>query len=70
MSKTVKVRIRVAIWPNGKWIAYGDEGREDSLIRSHEDILEVLPPGESITWVTADLPLPGEVAGTVEPADA
>lgn len=61
---TIPVRIRVAVWPDGKWIAYGDDGNH--VERTHDEIMDACPGGDSIHWVTADLPLPTDIAGKVE----
>lgn len=61
---TIPVRIRITVWPDGKWIAYGDESKHAE--RTHGDIMDAAPGGESYHWVTANVPLPQEVAGKVE----
>lgn len=60
---TIRARIRVAVWPDGTWIAYGDEGK--NAVRMHDDILDACPGGESYYWVEADLPMPTTIKGEV-----
>jgi hypothetical protein len=67
IPNTIPVRIRIAVWPNGKWIAYGDGKNTEEL---HNVYLEDEPRGESVHWITADVPLPSVVAGTVEEEEA
>jgi len=64
MENTIQVRIRIAIWPNGKWMAYGDDGKHSE--RTHDEIMEASPGGESYHWVTANVPLPCDIEGTIE----
>lgn len=64
---TLKLRIRVAYWPNGTYCAYGGDGSEQMTINIHNDMLDAHEPGESVTWVVAEIPLPpAEVVGVVE----
>ena len=63
---TIKVRIRVALFPDGTYLAYGD-GKDKSAEGMLADLLDAYPPGESRTWVVAEIPLPpAEVAGSAE----
>lgn len=65
MTKTVKVRIAVAVDPNGwDWRAYGDAGLPDHAVMSSA----VSTSCQKVFWVTAELPIPEpkEVEGEVE----
>jgi hypothetical protein len=62
--KTIPARIHVAVWPDGRWTAYGDEGKHAE--RTLQELLDAAPGGESYHVVTVDLPLPQEIAGKVE----
>lgn len=66
MSKTVKVRIAVAVDPTGCWNSAGGGSLSDS--DAMEFAAEVLETGEAHFWLTAELPVPEvtEVAATVE----
>lgn len=67
---TIKVRVRVAVWPTGAYCAYGSDSSAKSVESSHDDMLDAHPPGESYVWVTAEIPMPpAEVAGQVESGD-
>lgn len=68
MPKTVKVRIPVAVDPQGRWYAHGYP-----TIRNHDELLETtdfdtIGPNEALYWITAELAVPevAEVAGVVE----
>lgn len=66
MSKTVKVRIAVAVWAYGGWAAMGEDGRADDLVlASFEEDYD--PKPSVIHWVTAEVPIPQpqEIAGEV-----
>jgi hypothetical protein len=73
MSKTIKIRIPVAVDPQGRWYAYGwNSGKHDGP-RNHDELLEVtdmdqIGPNEALFWITAELPVPEaqEVAAEVE----
>lgn len=72
MAKTVKVRIPVAVDPQGRWHAYGWSTGDAFGPKNHDELLEVtdadqIGPSESLYWITAELPIPQveEVAGTV-----
>ena len=60
---TIRVRIKVAVWPDGTWTAYGDQ--TNRMERTMEDILDASPGGDSTHWVEATLPLPLTVEGKV-----
>lgn len=62
--KTIKARIRVAVWPDGRWTAYGSEG--ELAEQTHRVLIEEEPGNYSICYVTADLPVQAEVTGAVE----
>lgn len=57
MSKTVRVRIAVAVCPNGEWQARGDSTHTDE---ESKDIIYMcdLPTGETWHFIEADIPLP------------
>lgn len=61
----VRVRVGVAVDRHGLWVAAGEHRTHD------EDIVRnqlLAGPGDSISWITADVPLPRvvEVEGKVE----
>lgn len=63
MSRTVKIRIPVAIDPRGRWYAYGWSTGDNHGPRNHDELLEVtdsaqVGPSESLFWITAELPIP------------
>lgn len=69
--KTVKVRIAVAVGPDGDWSAYGWKGARDghAMVTATDTVCE----GASRYWITAELPIPEvlevpTIAGTVEVA--
>ena len=74
--KTVKVRIPVAVDPQGRWHAYGwDAGDGASGPKTHDELLELtdydsIGPSEALFWVTAELAIPevSEVEGEVQQA--
>jgi anti-sigma factor RsiW len=68
MTKTVKIRIAVAVDPTGDWNAYGGGSMKDK--DAMEFATEVLADGETRFWLTAELPVPevAEVVASVEPA--
>jgi hypothetical protein len=68
MTKTVKVRIAVAIDPTGTWSSSGYSGFEGD--KAMDYAAECLGPGENRFWLTAELPVPEipEIAAVVEPA--
>lgn len=68
MTRTVKIRIAVAVDPSGDWYALGYPEPSDHI---HGDCSEALQEGESRYWVTAELAVPevAEVAGQVEPEE-
>ena len=65
MTKTVTVRIAVAVDPSGDWNAYGGGGMKDK--DAMEFATEVFADGETRFWLTAELPVPVavDVAATV-----
>lgn len=68
MTKTVKIRIAVAVDPSGDWNAYGGGSMKDK--DAMEFATEVLSNGEARYFLTAELPVPevAEVVACVEPA--
>lgn len=73
MSKTVKVRIAVAVdrlgnWNSCGWPATAKDHEGDMMALS----CETVEPGEARFWITAELPIPEvkEVAGEVEREDS
>lgn len=74
MTKTVKVRIAVAVDPQGRWYAQGSGELLTGLLypKNHDELLETVDvdqcgPNEALFWITAELPVPQieEVAGVV-----
>lgn len=67
MSKTVTVRIPVAVYPDGEWGAEATSHRDDerNLICLRDSWCE---EHMSIVWITAEVPIPEpvEVRGEVE----
>jgi hypothetical protein len=66
MAKTVKVRIPVAVDPQGRYHAYGWSTGDVSGPRNHDELLEVtdtdsIGPNEAWYWLTAELPVPESV---------
>ena len=59
-TKTVRVRVAVAVDPDGTWNAVGWSGAKDD-----DDMvglaLDMVGTQESVYWLTADLPLPATV---------
>ena len=64
MSKTVRVRIAVAVGSGGDWCAHGADGESDRRLAN--DARCMLEPGQQagahVRWVEADVPLPEAVA--------
>lgn len=60
---TIRARIRIAVWPDGRWTAYGDEGKH--VQRTLDELLDASPGGESYHWIEANVPLPATVEGVV-----
>lgn len=60
-ERTVRVRIAVAVQPDGYWHAYGDSKAGDNDNRHWAGYAL---PRAAIHWVEADVPLPSEA--TVE----
>jgi hypothetical protein len=68
MARTIRIRIPVAVDPQGRWYAYGYPGLKD-----HNELLETtdfdqIGPNEALYWVTAEVAIPEivETAGEVE----
>lgn len=75
MGATIKVRIAIAVDPQGRWYAYGSGTREKNYIENHDHLLETtdydtIGPSEALFWLTAELPIPEvkEIAATAQPA--
>ena len=66
MTKTVKVRIAVAVDPSGNWESCGWRGSSDE--EAMDVAVESVGTSEARYLVTAELPIPEavEVAGKVE----
>lgn len=66
-SKTVTVRIPVAVYPDGEWGADANSHRDDesNLKYLHNNWCE---EHMSVVWITAEVPIPEpvEVEGRVE----
>ena len=60
---TIRIRIKVAVWPDGTWTAYGDNTK--SAEQTMDEILDAAPGGDSTHWVEATIPLPLTVEGQV-----
>jgi len=74
MTKTVKVKIAVAVDPKGRWYAQGSGDTATGFVypMNHDELLETVDidqcgPNEALFWITAELPVPAieEVAGVV-----
>ncbi len=71
MSKTVKVRVPVAVDHEGRYAAcrWWNEGREGDWRDFMDVALDELHEGEARYWLTAELPIPEvEVEAEVEKA--
>jgi hypothetical protein len=70
MPKTVKVRIAVAVDPEGDWNATGWRGRDGEPVdeEAMEIVADNLNPGERRFWVEAELPVPERDAVTIQGA--
>lgn len=68
--RTVKVRIAVAVDPEGKWGSAGWSRSNDEEFE-FELATEALKHGESRFWLTAELPIPdiAEIQAEVERAE-
>jgi len=72
MSKTVKVRIAVAVDSGGNWSSAGWGGEDEAeLANSASSCLPGDASCERLFWLTAELPIPEvpeatEIAATVE----
>ena len=68
MSRTVRVRIAVAVDPTGDWSSAGWKSADPGELHSYAiDTLEV---GERRYWLEADLEIPEIPAMRVEPLPA
>lgn len=67
--KTIKIKIAVAVWPDGAWNSCGWSGGTDAEKTSIA--VEAGPTGERLSWVEANVPLPEleTITGTVTPSD-
>ena len=54
----MKVRIAIAITPNGNWTAAGYKGCEDESPQSVLDVYVDEMVGEVYHWIEADVPIP------------
>lgn len=64
MSDTFRARIKIAVWPDGSWRAYGEDDTK-SLDIMFSDLMDAAPGGESYHWIEADVPLPTVIKGSV-----
>lgn len=55
---TVKVRIAVAVAPNGEWNAMGWSSGEASDSEKMSLCIETIDPGEARYWLEAELDVP------------
>ena len=58
-GKTVRVKVAVAVDKHGYWCANG--WKDATPEESRDTASEMVDEGESIYWLTADLPVPEEV---------
>lgn len=69
MSTTVKVRIAVAVDPDGDWNACGWSSATDKTAR--DLATETVGEGEAVYWLEAELPVPAtqvvQATVTLEP---
>lgn len=65
MSKTVKIRVAVAVDPQGDWHAVGWKDAHDPM----SSAVETIAPGEARYWLTAELPIPEAVEVQAEIED-
>ena len=67
MSKTVKVRILVAVDHTGCWSSIGYDGMRDEDAQN-EIFTDVMEHGELRRWITAEVPIPeaSDIVGGVE----
>jgi hypothetical protein len=69
LIESTRVRIKVAVWPDGRWIAYGDESAD--VEAAFTEVIDDPPMGktyhcgESYHWIEADVPRPVTVEGKV-----
>lgn len=54
---TKRVRIRVAICPDGQWSAGGHSGQSDEEMTKYL-FIDNLPGSENFYWVEAEIPVP------------
>ena len=67
--RTVRVRIAVAVTPNGSWEAAGSRGWPDDDASHEARVCSDDPAHARVTYVEADVPLPEPetVEGEVKP---
>lgn len=67
MTKTVKVRILVAVDPAGVWSSHGYSGADDLVLRDFIAV-DYLDVGHAYHWITAEVPIPEatDIMGVVE----
>ena len=63
MSDTIRVRIKIAVWPDGRWTAYGDEGKHAE--RTFRELIEAAPADETYYWIEANVPAQETIRGVV-----
>jgi hypothetical protein len=61
--RTVKVKIAVAVDPQGRWYAHGSGGKDFQFPENHDELLETVDtdqcgPNEKLYWITAELIVP------------
>lgn len=69
MTRTVRVRIAVAVNARGKWCAYGDSGSCDEAAEGEAHIGLGSPRASSFVWVEAAVPVPEEAVVQGEVSD-
>ena len=62
--KTVKVRIAVAVDPDGDWHACGWSGSSDETMM--RTAVDTIAEGERRYWIEAELEVPDAAAATVQ----
>lgn len=65
MSKTVRVRVLVAVDRKGAWVSFGASSETDAVAKEWI-ATESLEAGEIYHWIEADVPLPTEAGPTIE----
>lgn len=69
-ARTVRVRIAVAVTPDGAWSAFGYSGYDEKGVKESV-FIDDLPEGEQFHWIEADVPIPvaTTIPGAVVPVE-